>query len=287
MTAYAGLALVLPRLLATTLQLQSGTGRGITTALSAAILVSVACGSLGCYVVIRRMAFIGDAMAHTILPGLVVAAMLGWSLSIGGLIAGLLTALGIGWLARRGQLREDTAIGVLFTAMFALGVVLSSHGPQAEELGAMLFGDLAGVDAPTIGLLGAIALVAVVVLSLLHKELELASCDPAYAEVIGIRTDRLRYILLVVLALAIVAGVQAVGVLLTAALLVTPAAAASLLTPSLPRMMLLAVTIAAVCSGLGLLASVALAVSPGPAIVLSCTAAFGLAWLARTMLHRR
>jgi ABC-type Mn2+/Zn2+ transport system permease subunit len=240
----------------------------ISTAFIAAVFVSAACGSLGCYVVVRRMAFIGDAMAHTVLPGLVVAAMLGWSLSIGGLIAGLLTALGIGWLASRGQLREDTAIGVLFTAMFALGIVLSSHGPGAERL------------------LLAIALVSVLILTLLHKELELASCDPAYAEVIGIRTGRLRYILLITLALAIIAGVQAVGVLLTAALLVTPAAAASLLTRSLPRMMVWAVAIATVCSAVGLISAITLRVAPGPAIVLTCTAAFGLAWLGRAVRRR-
>jgi ABC-type Mn2+/Zn2+ transport system permease subunit len=258
----------------------------ISTAFIAAVFVSAACGSLGCYVVVRRMAFIGDAMAHTVLPGLVVAAMLGWSLSIGGLIAGLLTALGIGWLASRGQLREDTAIGVLFTAMFALGIVLSSHGPGAERLGQMLFGDLTAVDMQGLGLLLAIALVSVLILTLLHKELELASCDPAYAEVIGIRTGRLRYILLITLALAIIAGVQAVGVLLTAALLVTPAAAASLLTRSLPRMMVWAVAIATVCSAVGLISAITLRVAPGPAIVLTCTAAFGLAWLGRAVRRR-
>jgi len=268
------------------LRLPSSPSPHLTSAFLAALLVSITCGSLGCYVVIRRMAFIGDAMAHTILPGLVLAAMLGWSLALGGLFAGLLAAIGIGWLAGRGQLREDTAIGVLFTAMFALGIVLSSSGTGAERLGEMLFGDLAAIGWPDLGLLTGIAAASIAILFLLHKELELASCDPAYAEVIGIRTHRLRYALLITLALAIVAGVQAVGVLLTAALLVTPAAAASLLTRNLPHMMLLAVAIAAACSAVGLGAAVELGIAAGPAIVLACTAAFGAAW-SIAMLRRR
>lgn len=256
------------------------------SALAVALLASVSCATLGVYVVHRRMAFIGDAVAHTMLPGIVLAAALGWSLSVGGLVAGLVTALGVGWLAGRGGLREDTAIGVLFTAMFALGLAIASGDEAHEHLEAALFGSLETVDGTDVLLLATIAALTVTVLTLFHKELELASCDPAYAEVIGIRTDALRYLLLVVLALVIVAGVQAVGVLLTAALLVTPAAAASLLTRRLPRTMWLAALLAAVCSVAGLFVAARFLVLPGAAIVLTCTAAFGAAWALRALRRR-
>lgn len=255
-------------------------------AVAVALLAGVSCATLGVYVVHRRMAFIGDAVAHTMLPGIVVAAALGWSLSLGGLVAGLVTALGVGWLASRGGLREDTAIGVLFTAMFALGLAMASGDEAHEHLEAALFGSLATVGGGEVLLLGSIAVLAIAVLILFHKELELASCDPAYAEVIGIRTNALRYLLLVVLALVIVAGVQAVGVLLTAALLVTPAAAASLLTRRLPRTMGVAALFAAVCSGVGLAVAARFDVLPGAAIVLACTAAFAGAWTLRTLRRR-
>ncbi|MGH9382448.1 MAG: metal ABC transporter permease [Thermoanaerobaculia bacterium] len=255
-------------------------------ALAVALLAGVSCATLGVYVVHRRMAFIGDAIAHTMLPGIVVAAALGWSLSAGGLAAGLMTALGVGWLASRGGLKEDTAIGVLFTAMFALGLALASGEEAHEHLEQALFGSLRAVDGGDVLLLAVITALALAVLILFHKELELASCDPSYAEVIGIRTDALRYLLLLILTLVIVAGVQAVGVLLTAALLVTPAAAASLLTRRLPHAMAAATLIAALCSVVGLLVSARLDILPGAAVVLACTAAFGLAWGVRALRLR-
>jgi manganese/iron transport system permease protein len=253
--------------------------------LSVALLASITCATLGVYVVHRRMAFIGDAIAHTMLPGIILAAALGWSLSVGGLAAGLLTALGVGWLASRGGLKEDTAIGVLFTAMFALGLAMASGEESHDHLEEALFGSLAAAAGTDVLLLALIAVVALAVLALFHKELELASCDPAYAEVIGIRTNGLRYLLLVVLALAIVAGVQAVGVLLTAALLVTPAAAASLLTRRLSHAMALAIAVAALCSLAGLAVAARWEVLPGAAIVLACTAAFAVTWVARALLR--
>jgi manganese/iron transport system permease protein len=232
------------------------------------------------------MAFIGDALAHTTLPGLVVAYLNGWNLFGGAVAAGVLTALGIGWLSRRDTVREDTAIGILFTAMFAFGILLMSTVKSFRDLSHILFGNLLGV---THGDLLLIALVAVLVLSVLiffHKELELTSFDPSHAEVIGLKTDRLRYGLLFLLALTVVTGIQAVGVVLTSALLITPAAAASLLTNRLPRMILVAVGVAVASSVAGLYASYYFSVASGSSIVLICTACFGLAWLARRAQSR-
>jgi ABC-type Mn2+/Zn2+ transport system permease subunit len=251
------------------------------TALLAAVCVSISCAAIGVYVVLRRMAFIGDALAHTILPGVVVAYLNGFNLLVGAAVAGVLTALGIGWLSRRDALREDTAIGVVFTALFALGILLMSTVRSFRDLSSILFGNILGVTGEDLVAIGLVAVTVVLVLRLLHKELELTSFDPTHAQVIGLRPDRLRYVLLVLLSFTVVAGVQAVGVLLTSALLITPAAAASLLTDRLPRMMAIAIGIALVSSLVGLYASYYLSVASGAAIVLTCTAFFGLAWLVR------
>lgn len=251
------------------------------TALAAAVLVGVTCAALGAYVVLRRMAFIGDALAHTTLPGLVIAHLSGWNLSFGALIAGLATALGIGWISRRGVIREDAAIGILFTAMFALGILLISTARSFRDLSQMLFGNILGVTTADLVLIAGVAALVLGALALFHKELELTSFDPTYAESIGLRADTVRYGLLALLAVTVVMAIQAVGVLLTNALLITPAAAASLLTSRLPRMMLIAAAIAGVSALAGLYASYYLKVSSGGAIVLSCTACFGLAWILR------
>lgn len=256
------------------------------TALLASLLIGTTCALLGVYVVLRRMAFIGDAIAHTTLPGLVIAYLNRWHPLTGALIAAVVTALGIGWLSRRDRLREDTAIGVLFTGMFALGITLISTANSYRDFSHMLFGNLLGV---TGGDLLAIAVVGVVVLAtllLVHKELVLTSVDPVHAAVIGLSAERLRYLLLVLLALAVVTGIQAVGVVLTSALLVTPAATASLLTRRLGTMMLLAAGCACLASVLGLYASYYLAVSSGGAVVLACTLLFGVVFAGQAVRRR-
>lgn len=248
------------------------------TGFAAAVLVGVTCAILGAYVVLRRMAFIGDALAHTALPGLVVAYLNGWNLFAGAVVASLLTALGIGWLSRREGVREDTAIGVLFTAMFAFGILLLSQTRSFRDLTHMLFGNILGVSPSDLLPLAAIAAVVLAALALFHKELELASYDPVYAETIGIRTDALRYGLLLLLALTVVAGIEAVGVVLTSALLVTPAAAASLVVRRLPALMAVAAAIAVGSAIAGLYASFYGGFSSGAAIVLACAACFIAAW---------
>lgn len=251
------------------------------TGLLAALLVGITCATLGVYVVIRQMAFIGDALAHTALPGLVVAYLNGWHLSIGAIGAGVITAMGIGWLSQRREIREDTAIGILFTGMFALGILLISTVRSFRDFTHMLFGNILGVTLPELRLIAIIALIVLGTLLLLHKELELTSVDPLYAEVIGLRASWLRYGLLLLLSLTVVTGIQAVGVVLTSALLVTPAATASLLTNRLPYMMLLAALVAILSGFIGLYSSYYFAVSSGAAIVLACTFCFGVAWVYR------
>jgi manganese/iron transport system permease protein len=254
-------------------------------ALLAALLVGLTCAVLGVYVVQRRMAFVGDALAHTTLPGLVVAHLCGWSLSLGGLAAAVLTALLIGWVSRRQQVREDTAIGVAFTGMFALGVVLMSRA-SFRDLSHMLFGNVLGVAGADLWLIAGVTAFVLLALLLFHKELELTSFDATHAEAIGIRPDRLRFLLLGLLALAVVTGIQAVGVVLTSALLVTPAATAALLTDRFPARMALAALVAVGSAAGGLLASYFLEASSGASIVLACTGAFLVASVGRAGWQR-
>ena len=252
------------------------------TGLAATVIVGATCAVLVVYVVLRSMAFIGDALAHTILPGLVAAYLLGLNLLGVAVVAGVATALGIGWLSRRGTLREDTAIGVTFTGMFALGILLMSTTGSFRDFTHMLFGNVLGIVPRDLVLISTLALAVLGFLLLFHKELELTSCDPVYAEVIGLRTGLVRYGLLVLLALATVAGIQAGGVVLTSALLITPAATAALLTRRLPLLMVIAAAIAVFSGLVGLYASYYADVSSGAAIVLTCTGAFLLAWIWRT-----
>jgi manganese/iron transport system permease protein len=251
--------------------------------LLAIILVGVVCAVIGVYVVLRRMAFIGDALAHTILPGIVFAYLNQLNLFIGATVAGLLTALGIGWLSRRESVREDTAIGIMFTFMFALGILLMSSVRSFRDFSHILFGNILGVTPTDIGLIAAVAVIVIGSLALFHKEFELTSFDPTHARVIGLRADRMRYWLLILLALTVVTAIQAVGVVLTSAMLVTPAAAASLLTNRLPRMMFLAAGIAVFSGVVGLYASYRFNVASGASIVLACTVFFGAAWVGRAI----
>lgn len=247
--------------------------------LIAGVLVGVACAVLSAYVVWRGMAFVGDAMAHTILPGVVVAFLQGINLFIGALIAGLLTALGIGWLSRNREVREDTAIGVMFSGFFALGILLLSRVQSYRDLTHILFGDILGVSPTGLWIMAAVAVVVLVAVMLFYKELLLTSFDPGHAVAIGLSPEVVRYGLLVLLALTVVSAIQAVGVVMVIALLVTPAATASLLVRRLPQIMIVGAALAIAAALVGLYASYYGGVASGAAIVLALTAFFVLAFL--------
>jgi len=252
----------------------------IVRALAAAVIVGVVCSVLGTYVVLRGMAFFGDALAHTILPGVVIAFLLGWPLAVGALIFGVLTALGIGVLTDRGLLKEDTAIGVVFAGLFALGVaLLSASGNYTLDLAHFLFGNLLGVtvgDLWITAVLGAIVLLAVF---LFYKEFLVISFDTVLAVTLRLPTTFLRYLLLILIAVTIVVSLQVVGIALMLAMFVTPAAAASLLTRRLPTMMGVAALIGAFSSVAGLYASYYLNIASGPAVVLVATLIFFIVFL--------
>jgi len=246
----------------------------------AAVLVGVACAVIGCYVILRSMAFIGDAMAHSILPGVAVAYLLKGNLLVGALVAAVAVALGIGAFSRSGAIREDSAIGILFAAALSLGVLLiSSMRTYAVDLSHILFGNVLGVSTFDLALTAGLVVVVFAVILALYKELLVVSFDPVLAATLRLPTETLRIVLLVLLALTIVVSLQSVGVGLVSAMLVTPGATASLLTRRLPRMMGLAAAFGAASSVIGLYASYYLNVVSGAAIVLTATVFFLVAFL--------
>lgn len=252
----------------------------ITRALIAAVIVGVVCSVLGVYVVLRGMAFFGDALAHTILPGVVIAFLLGWPLAVGALIFGVLTALGIGVLTEHGMLKEDTAIGVIFAGLFALGVaLLSASGSYTLDLAHFLFGNLLGVTVGDLWVTAVLGLLVLLAIFLFYKEFLVISFDPTLAVTLRLPTTLLRYLLLILIAITIVVALQVVGIALMLAMFVTPAAAASLLTRRLPTMMGVSALIGAFSGVAGLYASYYLNVASGPAVVLVATFLFLLAFL--------
>jgi len=249
-------------------------------ALWASLVVGVVCPVLGTYVVLRGMAFLGDALAHIILPGVVLAFLLGWPLALGALLAGVLAALAINAISSRAELREDAAIGVVLAGAFALGVALiSAQRSYAVDLAHILFGDLLGVTAADLSLIGGLGLVVLLVVLAFYKEFLVLSFDPLLAATLRLPVGLLKNLLLVLLAVVIVMSLQVVGVALVLAMLVTPASAAYLWSRRLPPMMLLSAGFGSISALAGLLLSYYLDLASGPAIVLVETALFGLAFL--------
>lgn len=250
--------------------------------LIAAVTVGIVCPALGTYVVLRGMAFMGDALAHIILPGVVLAFIFGWPLAVGALAAGVLAALTIGRLSERGRIAEDTAIGVVFAGAFALGVALiSARGSYAVDLTHILFGNLLGVSQGDLWLIAILGLLVLLTIAAFYKEFMVISFDPLLAETLRLPVAWLRNLLLVLLAVVIVVSLQAVGVALVLAMLVTPAATASLLTRRLIWVILLACGIGGVSSVVGLYLSFYLDLASGPAIVLATTAIFVVVYVWR------
>jgi ABC-type Mn2+/Zn2+ transport system permease subunit len=246
--------------------------------LVAAVLVGIVCAVMGAFVVLRGLAFIGDAVSHAAFPGLVIAFLLGIPLYIGGAIAAIATALGIGWIARRGGLRFDTAVGVLFAGMFALGIVLfSTIDDYVADLFSYLLGNVLGItfeDIVQVTILGAIVLAVVFVL---RKEFLYASFDPAGAAASGLPVEWLDYLLLGLIGVTIVVSIQTVGIVLVVAMLVTPAATGQLLVDRFWDLVRVAIAVAIGAAVVGLYLSYYLNVASGASIVLVETVCFAVA----------
>jgi ABC-type Mn2+/Zn2+ transport system permease subunit len=252
-------------------------------AMIAVVLIGLVSGVMGAYVVTRGMAFLGDALAHTILPGVAIAFLAGggntqWVL-IGGMGAGIVSALGIGFLTRGGRLSEDTAIGVVFAGALALGIgIISKAQNYSTDLTHILIGNVLAVGNDDLILIAIIGLIVVGLVALLYKEFLVISFDQTLGQTLRLPGEFLRLTLLVLLAMTVVISLQAVGIALVAAMLVTPAATARFFVKRLHHMMILAALIAALGNIIGMYLTWHLRLAPSAAIVLTLTALFLLAF---------
>ena len=256
------------------------------------VIVGIVCALVGCYIVLRGMAFLGDALAHAVLPGLAVgylasagdrSALFWWALG-----TAVLTSIGIGSVSRGVRIKQDTAIGIVFAGMFALGIVLiSTVRNYAVDLTHFLFGNVLGITAGDLWLTAGVGIAVLLIIYVFYKEFLVLSFDPTLVTTLRLPVHVLEVLLSVLMAVAIVVSLQTVGVALVVALLVTPAAAAFIVTKNLRSMMLLSSLIAAISGVVGLYASFYLNIASGAAIVLTCTLFFVLIWLWKLVFMRR
>jgi ABC-type Mn2+/Zn2+ transport system permease subunit len=250
----------------------------------AAVLVGIVCAVVGTYVVLRGMAFFGDALAHTILPGIAIGYLVSggardtlfwWALG-----TAVVAAWGIGAISKQAEIKEDTAIGIIFAGMFALGIALiSTVRSYAVDLSHFLFGDVLGVSAQNLWIIAIFSVVILLTIAAFYKEFLTLSFDPVLAATLRLPVNLLNNLLLGLIAVTVAVSLQTVGVALMVAMLVTPAATAYLLTNRLWVMMALAAILASLAGVIGLYLSYYLSIASGAAIVLTATAFFLLAFL--------
>ncbi len=260
--------------------------------LAAAILVGIVCAMVVTYVVLRGMAFFGDALAHSILPGIAIgylvsggsqAALFWW-----GLVTAVLASLGIGAVSKGAKLSDDTSTGIIFAGMFALGIALISRiGSYAVDLTHFLFGNVLAVSENDLLLTAILGGAVAIIILIFYKEFMVLSFDPVLAATLRVPSRFLENLLLVLIAVTIVVSLQTVGIALMVAMLVTPAASAYLVTRHMHTMMILASGLAAASAVIGLYVSFYFAIPSGASIVLVSTFLFILIWMGKTIRLKR
>ncbi len=248
-------------------------------ALAVAVVAAVVCAVLSCWLVLIGWSLMGDAVSHAVLPGVVLAYVVGAPFAIGALIFGLIAVALIGLIRNTSRVKEDAAIGIVFTTLFAFGLVLISVTPSQTDLNHIIFGNLLGVsssDLLQVAILGALALS---ILLIKRRDLTLFAFDPIHANAIGLSPKRLGALLLGVLALTSVVALQAVGVVLVVAMLIIPGATAYLLTDKFSRMLVIAPVVSAVCAIAGIYVSYYLDTASGGMVVMTQGIVFALVYL--------
>lgn len=248
-------------------------------ALSVSLVAAIVCGLMSCWLVLIGWSLMGDAVSHSVLPGVVLAYVLGAPFAVGALVFGLAAVAAIGVIRSTSRVKEDAAIGVVFTTLFALGIVLISVIPSQTDLTHILFGNLLGVGVDDLVQVLVLGAATVAVLLLKRRDLTLFAFDPAHAAAIGLRPRLLSALLLGCLAVTVVVALQAVGVILVVALVIIPGATAYLLTDRFGRMLVLAPLVAAVSAVVGLYLSYYLDTSSGGMVVVAMGAIFLAAYL--------
>ncbi len=247
----------------------------LQNAMAAGIMVGIVCGIIGCFIILRGMALMGDAISHAVLPGVVIAYFLGISFFIGAVVTGVLTALGIGYISQNSKIKHDSAIGIMFTAAFALGVVLITlRRGTGVDLWHILFGNVLAVSRADLWMTFIIGVVVLLSIVLFYKQLLLSTFDPTMARAIGLPTKLIHYLLMLMLSLVTVASLKTVGIVLVVAMLITPGATAYLLTNRLQVMLVLSVMFGVFSSIVGVYFSFIYDVATGASIVLVASILF-------------
>ncbi|WP_372869142.1 metal ABC transporter permease [Planomicrobium okeanokoites] len=248
-------------------------------ALLTSIMVGVICGVIGCYIILRGMALMGDAISHAVLPGVAISYALGINFFFGAVFTGVVTAIGIGFVSQNSRIKQDTSIGIMFTAAFALGIILITVLESSTDLYHILFGNVLAVRPSDMWITLVIGLIVLISVYIFYKELLVTSFDPTMAEVYGLPVRLIHYFLMTLLTMVTVASLQTVGIILVVAMLITPAATAYLLTDRLSVMIFLSAAIGASASVIGLYFSFTYNLASGATIVLAATAIFFMAFL--------
>lgn len=244
-----------------------------------AVLVAVPMAMLSCFLVLKGWSLMGDAISHAVLPGVVLAYVAGLPLAVGAFAAGMVCALATGFLKENSRIKEDTVMGIVFSGMFGLGIVLYTKIETDVHLDHILFGDMLGITWSDVLQSGVIALVSVGAIGIFRRDLLLNAFDPQHARAIGLPVRLLHYGLLAVLSLAIVGALKAVGIILAIAMLIAPGAIASLLATRFSQMMAISVVVAVLASVFGVYLSFFIDSAPAPTIVLLMSLAFVAAFI--------
>ncbi|GAA0297607.1 iron/zinc/copper transport system permease protein [Gracilibacillus halotolerans] len=247
-------------------------------ALLTSIMVGIICGIVGSFIILRGMSLMGDAISHAVLPGVAISYMLGINFFFGAIFTGLLTAIGIGFISQNSRIKHDTSIGIMFTAAFALGIILITLLKSSTDLYHILFGNVLAVRTTDMWITLIVGVIVIGAIYFLYKELLLTSFDPTIAMAYGLPKNLIHYILMTLLTMATVASLQTVGIVLVVAMLITPAATAYLITDRLSTMITLSAIIGACSSIIGLYFSFIYNLASGAAIVVVATAIFLLAF---------
>ncbi|TYR78555.1 metal ABC transporter permease [Priestia megaterium] len=248
-------------------------------ALLTSIMVGIICGVIGCFIILRGMALMGDAISHAVLPGVAISYVLGINFFIGAVFTGVLTAIGIGFVTQNSRIKHDTSIGIMFTSAFALGIIIITMLKSSTDLYHILFGNVLAVRSSDMWITLIIGIIVLAAVYLFYKELLVTSFDSTMAAAYGLPTRLIHYFLMTLLTMVTVASLQTVGIILVVAMLITPAAAAYLLTERLWIMIFLASGIGMISSILGLYFSFTYNLASGATIVLAATSIFIIAFL--------
>lgn len=248
-------------------------------ALTTSIMVGIICGVIGCFIILRGMALMGDAISHAVLPGVALSYLLGINFFFGAVFTGVLTSLGIGFISQNSRIKNDVSIGIMFTAAFASGIIMITLMKSSTDLYHILFGNVLAVRPSEMWSTLLIGVIVLISIYAFYKELLVSSFDSTMAAAYGLPTRVIHYFLMTLLTLVTVASLQTVGIVLVVAMLITPAATAYLLTNRLWVMLYLSAGIGVSSSILGLYFSYTYNLASGAAIVLAATVLFILAFV--------